>query len=172
MRPPTSCIYLLYPSDGYDLAMDNVDQSPFHKNEAGSKDVCTLSLKGAPTVPLIEGHAATRSRWSANTTTQSDYEEAGPGCEPVCPPLECMFKADGHLLEAKLNQYIRGYGFDWLSVSTSPKATYREEHIIVSTAAVSIVVPTPIGAFWGWICMVHKQRQTCSIAAGTNVSYC
>ena len=115
---------------GYDLAMDNVDQSPFHKNEAGSKDVCSLSLRGAPTVPLIEGHAATRSRWSANTTTQSDYEEPDYGHEPDCPPLECQFKADGHHLEAKLNQYIRGYGFKWLSVSTSPKATYREEHII------------------------------------------
>ncbi len=29
---------------GYDLQMDNVDQSPFHKNEAGSKDKCTLSI--------------------------------------------------------------------------------------------------------------------------------
>ena len=115
---------------GYDLPMDNVDQSPFHKNEAGSKDVCTLSLKGAPTVPLIEGHAATRSRWSANTSTQSDYEEAEPGAEPICPPLECNFKADGFVLEQRLNEYIRGYGFSWLSVTTSPKATYREEHVI------------------------------------------
>ena len=115
---------------GYDLAMDNVDQSPFHKNEAGSKDVCTLSLRGASTVPLIEGHAATRSRWSANTTTQSDYGQTEPEEEHNCPPLECMFKADGHVLEAKLNKYIRGYGFNWLSVSTSPKATYREEHVV------------------------------------------
>ena len=126
IRMRTAAILLL----GYDLEMDNVDQSPFHKNEAGSKDVCTLSFIGAPDVPLIEGHAATRSRWSANTTTSSDCTPPSLGRTPNIPPLECMFKADGHVLEEKLNSHIRGYGFSWLSVATSPKATYREEHII------------------------------------------
>ena len=52
---------------GYDLAMDNVDQSPFHKNEAGSKDVCSVSLRGAPTVPslawMLEPQASNCSRY-------------------------------------------------------------------------------------------------------------
>ena len=115
---------------GYDLEMDNCDQSPFHKNEAGSKNVCTLSVRGAPEVPLIENHAATRARWSANTSTQSDFQIPDMGREPDPPPMECMFKADGHVLEARLHNYVRGYGFPWVSVATSPKATYREEHII------------------------------------------
>ena len=44
---------------GYDPDFRNVDQSPFHKNEAGSKSYGTVVMRGAPTVPLIEGHAAT-----------------------------------------------------------------------------------------------------------------
>ena len=47
---------------GYDPEFRNVDQSPFHSNEAGSVECGTLALKGAPTVPLIEIHAATRER--------------------------------------------------------------------------------------------------------------
>ena len=31
---------------GYDPHMTNVDQSPYHKNEAGSQDAMTLSVKG------------------------------------------------------------------------------------------------------------------------------
>ena len=115
---------------GYDLEMDNVDQSPFHKNEAGSKDCRTLSIRGAPDVPLIESHSATRSRWSANTTVTSDCKAAVEAKDAYIPPLECMFKADGHILEAGLNSHINSFGFDWLSVSTSPKATYREQHIL------------------------------------------
>ena len=49
---------------GYDPDMRNIDQSPFHRNEAGSAARNTLALTGAPIVPLIENHAATRERWS------------------------------------------------------------------------------------------------------------
>ena len=49
---------------GYDPDIRNLDQSPFHGNEAGSAATNTLALKGAPIVPLIENHAATRERWS------------------------------------------------------------------------------------------------------------
>lgn len=59
---------------GYDPKMRNIDQSPFHKNEAGSAECNTLALKGAPTVPLIENHADTRSRWSLNSVTDSCKE--------------------------------------------------------------------------------------------------
>ena len=46
------------------------------------------------------------------------------------PGLELMFKAAGHLLEAKLQTYIRGRGCSWLSVVTGPKGSYREEHVL------------------------------------------
>ena len=36
---------------GYDPDCRDIDQSPFHGNEAGSKACDTLALKGAPTVP-------------------------------------------------------------------------------------------------------------------------
>ena len=108
---------------GYDLEFDDVDQSPFHKNESGSKNVLTLDIKGAPTVPIKEGHAAARSRWSANTMATSSTERAAK-----IPPLECMFKG-GEQIENKLKQYIRGRG-DWLTVVTGPKGSYREEHIL------------------------------------------
>ena len=59
---------------GYDPKMRNIDQSPFHGNEAGSAECNTLALKGAPTVPLVEDHAATRDRWSLNSVTYSCEE--------------------------------------------------------------------------------------------------
>jgi hypothetical protein len=46
------------------------------------------------------------------------------------PGLELMFKAAGHLLEAKLQTYIRNRGCRWLSVVTGPKGSYREEHVL------------------------------------------
>ena len=42
----------------------DIDQTPFHMNEAGSAARHKLALTGAPIVPLIENHAATRERWS------------------------------------------------------------------------------------------------------------
>ena len=46
------------------------------------------------------------------------------------PGLELTFKAAGHLLEAKLQTFIRGRGCSWLSVVTGPKGSYREEHVL------------------------------------------
>ena len=57
---------------GYDPEMQNIDQSPEHENEAGSAATNTLAIMGAPTVPLVENHAATRQRWSLNTVTDSN----------------------------------------------------------------------------------------------------
>ena len=59
---------------GYDPHMTNVDQSPYHKNEAGSQDAMTLSVKGADSVPLKENHAGTRARWTTNTTTCAGFQ--------------------------------------------------------------------------------------------------
>ena len=79
-------------------------------------------MRGAGKVKLIEGHAATRQRWSACTTTKSD-------CDDI-PGLELMFKADGERVQETLRKYLRGRGWHWLTVATSPKGSYREEHIL------------------------------------------
>ena len=49
---------------GYDLDLDNLDQSPFHMNEAGSQSQKSMSIRGGGVVPLKEGHAQTRERWT------------------------------------------------------------------------------------------------------------
>ena len=50
----------------------NIDQAPFHRNEAGSAATSTLAIMGAHTVPLVENHAATRQRCSLTTVTDSN----------------------------------------------------------------------------------------------------
>ena len=40
---------------GYDPDMRNLDQSPFHINEAGSQVTGTIALQGGPIIPLIIG---------------------------------------------------------------------------------------------------------------------
>ena len=114
---------------GYDPAMSNCDQSPYHKNEAGSQGATTLSVKGAPIVVLKEGHADTRSRWTSCTTTLSDFGMEAPDC-PL-PGHEFLFKADGVLLERKLRDYMHDRAYpNCLSVATGPKGPYRESHIL------------------------------------------
>ncbi len=69
---------------GYDPEIENWDQSPFHNNESGSANTPTLAVAGS-LVPLIEGHADTRERWTANLTTFSNkariQAEGPPYCE-------------------------------------------------------------------------------------------
>ena len=92
---------------------------------AGSQNADTLAMKGAPVVALREGHAASRSRWSACTMVTSCEQHARR-----IPGLELMFKASGELLEKKLQTFARGLGCNWLSVVTGPKGSYREEHVL------------------------------------------
>ena len=75
---------------GYDPRFRNVDQSPFHGNEAGSAACNTIALKGAPTVPLIENHVATRDRVSLNSVTDSSQERISQ----ELPGFELMFRAE------------------------------------------------------------------------------
>ena len=75
---------------GYDPKMRNIDQSPFHGNEGGCAGCNTLALKGAPTVPLVEDHAATRDRWSLNSVTDSCEERV----RNKLPGFELMFRFD------------------------------------------------------------------------------
>ena len=112
---------------GYDPKFRNVDQSPFHSNEAGSAECGTLALKGAPTVPLIENHAATRERISLNSMTDSSEERINR----ELPGFELMFRADGKIKEGKLSAYVASKGLPFkVSVVTGPSGSYREHDII------------------------------------------
>ena len=83
--------------------MENWDQSPFHNNESGSKDVCTLAVRGS-LVPIVEGHAETRERWTANLTTFSNKERL---MKEGLPYAEFMFKASGDILQRRLQEHLR-----------------------------------------------------------------
>ncbi|MCP4241726.1 MAG: hypothetical protein GY772_14295 [bacterium] len=109
---------------GHEPVFENFDQSPFHMNEAGSKGTATLAVRGAFAVPLKEGHAATRERWSVNTMTTSCERRA-----KAIPPLQLMFKGSGPRLAQKLSASIPAWA-PWLSVVTGPRGSYREEHIL------------------------------------------
>ena len=88
---------LCFATQGYDPHIDNWDQSPFHNNESGSQNQNTLAVAGG-LVPLIEGHADTRERWTGNFTTISDkarLETEGP------PYAQFMFKG-GEVIARRL----------------------------------------------------------------------
>ena len=112
---------------GYDPKGRNIDQSPFHGNEAGSVESNTLALKGAFTVPLIENHAATRERWSLNSVTDFSVERVSQRL----PGFEVMFKAEGKVKEAKLRAYVLDKKLPFkVSVVTGPSGSYREHDIL------------------------------------------
>ena len=106
---------------GYDMEFESFDESPFHNNESGSKDLRTLAVAGA-TVPLIEGHADTRERWTANLSASS-HKERIMQCGP--PYVEFMFKATGLVLRRRLQHLRRNAVGTWASATTSEKASYR-----------------------------------------------
>jgi len=79
----TACIRkLILLHHKYDPSFRNVDQSPFHKNEAGSIESNAVTIKGALAVPLIENHASTRERWSLNSVADSCEERINSGKLP------------------------------------------------------------------------------------------
>ena len=62
---------------GYDPEIENWDQSPFHHNESGSRNMPTLAVAGnGAIVPLIEGHSATRERWTVDVSYDVWLEES------------------------------------------------------------------------------------------------
>ena len=122
---------------GYDMEIENFDQSPYHNNETGSKNVGTLAVAGLE-VPLIEGHSDTRERWSGNFTTFSDKARILAGETPY---VEAMFKSNADstagsgskrmTIELRMREYIRSRGYGpWLTVATSPKGSYREADVL------------------------------------------
>ena len=110
---------------GYDPIIENFDQSPFHMNEVGSKAAGSLTICGGGSVALVEGHAATRERWSANTMVASRPAVAGR-----LPPLQLMFKAaTGARILPKLKEAVPAWA-SWLSVEVSPSGSYNEGDIL------------------------------------------
>ena len=112
---------------GYDPKMRNIDQSPFHGNEAGSAECNTLALTGAPTVPLIENRAATRERWSLNSITDSSKERV----RKTLPVFELMFKFEGNDKASELRAYVARKNLPFkVSVVTGPSGSYKEHDIL------------------------------------------
>ena len=75
---------LLILTFGYDPEFRNLDQSPFHGNEAGSAECNTIALNGrADSPPFVEIHAASRVRWSLNSVTDSSTERITMGTARV-----------------------------------------------------------------------------------------
>jgi flavin-binding protein dodecin len=116
---------LMARSLGYEPVIENFDQSPFHMNEVGSKSAGSLTITGGGSVALVEGHAATRERWSANTMVASRSAVAGR-----LPPLQLMFKAkSGARVLPKLQDSCPCWA-PWLSVGVSPSGSYCESDIL------------------------------------------
>ena len=73
---------------GHDLPLYGLDQTPLYMNEAGSRQLKTLAIRGSPVVALRENCAATRARLSVLTCVCSDREVAlQPGGLPVEAPF-------------------------------------------------------------------------------------
>ena len=123
---------------GSDLVMFDFDQSPFHVNEAGSKDQRSLAMRGAADVVLKEGHAATRDRWTASRMTVSDPTV----CGGTVPPLELMFRvqSSGIHVNPRMRGFIPGWA-PWMSVVTSESGSYKEDDVL--SYIDRVMVPRP-----------------------------
>ena len=118
------CLRLL----GYEPAMLNVDQSPFHSTETGAQDKPTLDAQGGE-VPLTEGTTDVKQRWTANISTCSEFTGANDDEMPFCEM--CYTAASDGEVNERLQACIRSRGFpSWFTVTTSPKGSYREHDII------------------------------------------
>ena len=113
---------------GYDPHFRNVDQCPIHKNEAGSKQYNTITVRNSFKVPLLEGHAATGERMSVSTVTDSNEDRIR---NEKLPGFEVMFKADGHKKQEDLQRYADGLECPFrISVVTGPSGSYKEEDLL------------------------------------------
>ena len=109
---------------GRELPVEGIDEKPIHFNEAGSKDVRTLEIKGAGDVELKQNHANTRERATVMTSTTSDKKKAARPEQYL--PLELMKKAGSArtLKGIKLPKNMS------VAVTWSPKGSYRHEDIL------------------------------------------
>jgi hypothetical protein len=154
---------LMARSLGYDPIIENFDQSPFHMNEVGSKATGSLSITGGGSVALVEGHAATRERWSANTMVASRSAVAGR-----FPPLQLMFKAkSGARVLPKLQEAVPCWA-KWLSVEVSQSGSYCETDILnCLESSWNRCHRTATGASCLWTPIRPRRRQRCGGPAGT-----
>ena len=78
--------------------------------------------------PLVEGHADTKERWTANLTTFSNEEriiQYGP------PYAEFMFKSSRGILQKRLQEHLRNREVGgWASAVTSEKASYHADDVL------------------------------------------
>ena len=63
---------------GYDPVFRNVDQSPFHGNEAGSAECCTLALKGASAQMRPQDAARAKAAALKSRSTKRVFRAATP----------------------------------------------------------------------------------------------
>ena len=113
---------------GYDPDLRNVDQTPLHKNESGSKTYKTITVKGAYSVPLLENHAATRERMSVSTVTDSNEHRIK---HERLPGFEVMFKANGQKKATNLQKYADSLEVPFkLSVVAGSSGSYKEEDLL------------------------------------------
>ena len=113
---------------GKDLAdqIYGIDEKPIHFNEAGSKNVRTLEIAGAPEVKLKQNHAATRERASLMTCVSSNKAATSAVSNPRRLPIEILIKAkSGRRIKAiKLPEDLN------VSLQWAEKGSYRQEHIV------------------------------------------
>ena len=105
------------------LEFIGIDEKPVHFNEGGSKNVCTLEIKGVESVELKTNHAASRERATVMTFTTSDKKKAA---RPEWLPMEMMCKAGSR---KRLSKVRLPDGMN-LSLAWSPKGSYRQDDIM------------------------------------------
>lgn len=101
--------------------VDNADQKGWFMNSAGAKGRATLEIEGAPEVPLVENHAATRHRLSLMTFTTNNLAAFEEG-----PPLEICFRVEGSGSTILDGLRLPPGPF---SVRASSSGSYKEEHV-------------------------------------------
>ena len=112
------------PSGDIGKIVDQADQKPWHSNEAGSKSIGTLEIKGAKDVPLKEDHAGTRTRQTIFTWCTTNDQMISERKVP----LEVCFKFSGggeRVIEG-LNLPDGSY-----SVRGSTSGSYQEVHVFL-----------------------------------------
>jgi hypothetical protein len=103
---------------------DGADQKPWHVNEAGSKLLGTLAMKGAKSVPLREDHNATRARMTIMTYVSNNAGRLARGM-----PLECLFCLKGSGSSVMPQLVFPAHGR--FSAQCSESGSYSEHHVFL-----------------------------------------
>ena len=112
------------PSGDIGQIVDQADQKAWHTNQAGSKLLGTLSIKGVSGVPLKEDHAATRSRQTIFTWCTTNKQMLSEGKVPL--ELCYKFSGPGERVIAGMDLPDGSY-----SVRGSASGSYKEVHVFL-----------------------------------------